>query len=199
MKLLFNGTEQFVDLTNAEEVIEAINGLLGDTFYLQSLRIDEEEWIEGPEQYLAENFDEIEVVEVMGVPGETFIPELIEAGEEYLLRLEHNLPTVLESFEKGATSEDWAALSDFFGGMQWLLSMRAVVDESNVRPERWDDVMTHGDTISNVLPSVEHAVAQEDVHHLIEIFQKDLIPALKNYQESLTTILEHEVKRPTSQ
>ena len=100
MKLLFNGTEQFVDLTNAEEVIEAINGLLGDTFYLQSLRIDEEEWIEGPEQYLAENFDEIEVVEVIGVPGETFIPELIEAGEEYLLRLEHNLPTVLESFEK---------------------------------------------------------------------------------------------------
>ena len=128
-----------------------------------------------------------------------FIPQLIETGEGYLLRLQDNLPAVIDVFDRGGTSEAWASLSDFFGGMQWLLSMQSVVDESKERPNMWSDVVAQGNIIAQSLPAVERAVEREDTNHLVSIFKEGLVPALRTYQQLFTDVLEYEVKRPTSQ
>lgn len=199
MKFVFNGTVQSVTVESAEEVVAVINELLGDTYYLQSLRVNGGEVYEELEQYIANHFTTIETIEVDGVLGELFIPQLIETGEGYLLRLQDNLPAVIDVFDRGGTSEAWASLSDFFGGMQWLLSMQSVVDESKERPNMWSDVVAQGNIIAQSLPAVEKAVEREDTNHLVSIFKEALVPALRTYQQLFTDVLEHEVKRPTSQ
>lgn len=198
MHITINNETHPIEEKEVEAIIRQIERLVGKEQYVQSFTIDGRALDESLETYLAAHRETIRDIQITTIAGDVFIPQIVEAGEEYIVRLVQNLPKTIDQFKEGPTSEAWADLNDLFAGLQWLLAMSDVVEHAANRPASWDDVEAVGTQLNSNLPAIERAVETNQLDELISLLET-LVRDLTTYNEQLTHILDTELQRTNTQ
>ena len=196
MKLLFQDqTIEFEPTVPVDDIILKINQLLGDDYYFSHLIVDGEEIKESPEQYLLNYVGSITEVQIIAVEAKVFINDLLLSAEEYIKRATPILEVVAERFYETPTAEEYNDLNDLFGGLQWLTSMISVINESKVRPEKWDDTKEMIESLQDVLNDFAEALENNDTVLIADLLSYEIKPVFEELNEQMTDIIDSEGER----
>lgn len=196
MKLLFQDQIiEFEQTPSTEEVIGKINELLQNDFYFSHLVIDGEEILEDPEIYLIRNIGNVESIEVIVVAAQEFINNLLLSTEEYAERAIPHITTLAEMFYNNPSPTNWYDLNQLLEGIQWILSMIGVVDESIVRPSSWSEVLTNVREIQAELGNLEEALENTDTVLVGDILNYEILPVFEALTKEVKRIIDTEGTR----
>lgn len=192
--------EQLKQKMTTDDVIATINALLGEDFYFEGLKIDGEVVQEDVEQTLHDRLASIQTIEVLAVEAQPFVIGLLASGEEYVKRASEHTPQLVEALKSdNVSAEDWANVNDILGGVQWILSMTEVVNQSIVEVNDWEDLVQAKEQFEAQLPTLQTAMEKEDSAAIATLIERYVVPYFETVQRVTGQAFDEQFTRPTIQ
>ncbi|HEY4600631.1 MAG TPA: hypothetical protein VIG73_05065 [Cerasibacillus sp.] len=192
--------EQLTEKLTTDDVIATINALLGEDFYFEGLKIDGEVVQDDVEQVLHDRLSSIQTIEVLAVEAQDFVIGLLASGEEYAKRASKHAPQLVEALKsENVNAEDWANVNDILGGVQWILSMTEVIDQSIIEVNDWEDLVQVKEQFEAQLPTLQTAMEKEESVAIATTIEKFVIPYFATVQRVTKEAFDEQFTRPTIQ
>ena len=192
--------EQLTQKLTTDDVIATINALLGEDFYFEGLKIDGEVVQDDVEQVLHDRLSSIQTIEVLAVEAQDFVIGLLASGEEYAKRASKHAPQLVEALKsENVNAEDWANVNDILGGVQWILSMTEVIDQSIIEVNDWEDLVQVKEQFEAQLPTLQTAMEKEESVAIATTIEKFVIPYFATVQRVTKEAFDEQFTRPTIQ
>lgn len=196
MELLFQEESiQFDQDSTVEQVIEQINILLDDSCYFSHLIVDGVDVYEELEQYLNENLESIEKLELIARTANEFTNDILLSAEVYLQGALPELTKLADDFYNNPTSESWGNFSDMLEGMQWLNQIIVSIDQMNEKPQNWDEYLKLAATLEVELKNLEQAVENGDHVLVADIIQYEITPVYEGLEKEIQKTIDTEGSR----
>lgn len=196
MEFLFQEESiQFDQDSTVEQVIEQIHTLLDDSYYFSHLIVDGVDVYEEPEQYLNENLESIEKLELIARTANEFTNDILLSAEVYLQRASLELMKLADGFYKNPSSESWDNFSDMLEGMQWLNQIIVSIDQMNEKPQNWDEYLKLAATLEVELKNLEEAVENGDHVLVADIIQYEITPVYEGLEKEIQRTIDTEGSR----
>ena len=192
--------EQLTEKLTTDDVIATINALLGDDFYFEGWKIDGEVVQDDVEQVLHDRLSSIQTIEVLAVEAQSFVIGLLASGEEYVKRASEHTPQLVEALKsENVSAEGWANVNDILGGVQWILSMTEVVNQSIIEVNDWEDLVQAKEQFEAQLPTLQTAMEKEESVAIATTIEKFVIPYFETVQRVTGQAFDEQFTRPTIQ
>lgn len=192
--------EQLTQKLTTDDVIATINALLGEDFYFEGLKIDGEVVQDDVEQVLHDRLSSIQTIEVLAVEAQDFVIGLLASGEEYAKRASKHAPQLVEALKsENVNAEDWVNVNDILGGVQWILSMTEVIDQSIIEVNDWEDLVQAKEQFEAQLPTLQTAMEKEESVAIATTIEKFVIPYFATVQRVTKEAFDEQFTRPTIQ
>lgn len=193
MELLFQNQKiQFDQQPSVDFIIEKINSLLGTSFYLSHLVADSINVYDDPEQYLLENLETIQTLEVVAQTTEELLNDILLTAENYLKRAVAEFVNLTNAFYNIPTPENWTNFSDLLEGMQWINQIISTIDQMKRKPINWEQYIKLSAKLEVELKNMEEAVINSDHVLIADIIQYELLPIYETLQQEIKTTIDTE-------
>lgn len=180
MELIFQQqTLKFDIKPTTENIIEKINELLSKEYYFSHYIADGIEVLKSHEDYLNQNINEIERIEIIAKTVKEFVNDILLSAEDYINRATPELGTLAEEFYNNAKADSWSRFSQLLEGLQWLTDMLSSIEDCTVKPLNWGGYARISNEMQGILKNLEKALQNED-HVLIgDLIQYEIIENFK--------------------
>ncbi|MGR3765851.1 hypothetical protein [Rossellomorea sp. NS-SX7] len=172
---------------SSSEVIESIHSLLGESRYFSHMVVDGVEVFEDPENYLIDNIDHINDIEIVAGTVEEFINESLLSAEEYLRRAIPQISLLGNDFYKNPLKETWTNFTQLLEGLNWLNQIIGLIDQTKKKPANWDKYLELAFKLKIELEQLLEAMENSDNVLIGDIIQYEI---LTNYEELLKMVNE---------
>ena len=193
MELLFQDKKvQIGQNIDVNIILEKINELLNETFYLSYLIVDGIEVYEEPEFYLNEHIDEIKVIEIVGLKSKELTNEILLSTEKYIENAERHLIELAEGFYNNPNAECWNNFNEMLEGIQWLSQVINVIDKLREKPINWDTFIQLASSLQVELKNMEDAVVAKDYVLIADIVQYEILPIYLSIRKQVEKTIDTE-------
>lgn len=177
MKIRCNEKVHIMTDATTEDVVQAIQALLGTRHYFSHLIIDGKEV---PQLTDTMDLTTVEDIEVIAITAQAFITDLLTSITDYLQHALPNLAVVTEHFTQGtANADQWQGLSDLFESAQWLHQANDVITASEVCPPAWHESQAPLNRLTASLPLFEAPLREENQQQIAELLRVNVTPAFE--------------------
>ncbi len=168
-----------------ENIIEKINELLSKDYYFSHFIADGIEVFNSHEEYLNQNINDIERIEIIAKTVKEFVNDILLSAEAYLNRASPELGTLSEEFYDNAKADAWSRFSQLLEGLQWLTDMLSSIGDCSVKPLNWGEFVQISNEMQGILKNLEEALQNED-HVLIgDLIQYEIIENFNALREEI--------------
>ena len=177
MKIRCNEKVHIMTDATTQDVVQAIQVLLGTHHYFSHLIIDGKEV---PQLTDTMDLTTVEEIEVIAITAQAFITDLLTSITDYLQHALPNLAVVTERFMQGtANAEQWQGVSDLFESAQWLHQANDVITASEVCPPAWRESQAPLNKLTASLPLFEAPLREENQQQIAELLRVNVTPAFE--------------------
>lgn len=196
LKLLFlEQSMEYENIPSLQEVIEQINELLQKNYYFSHLLVDGEEVTDDIDSYLSIHMSEINTIEIIAIEALKFINNLLLSAEEYVVRAIPNIKTLSDEFYNNPETTSWNELSNLLEGIQWMVSVVNVIDQSIARPSNWDDSIENVNILVDEFSNLEEALENTDNILIADMLLYEILPVFETMNNTVRLIIDSEGKR----
>lgn len=176
-------------------MLEQIASWLSEGDYvLQALRIDGVEVFADFEDYITDRIGTVENVDVIAVKTEEAYKQVCTSVASYLERAIPQLELLYKDFYRKAESDAWDRIGDFIEGVQWLYDTSGTL--SGFIPDERESFEAYRNGVESLLPELESALAGRDAITIGDIIQYEALPAYRELQAKIDSIMDRLVVRP---
>lgn len=186
MDLIFNNQTYSYDYTPTNlQIIERSKELLEDNYYFEYFVLDRTEKIESPDELLSRKLKDETVLELIAKEAVDFVKNLLDSTYSYLDNANPHIEVLVEKFYSHPSPDAWADLSNLFEGIDWILSMINVVENSKFRPSNWSKVVEDISNFEGELSNLEEALENTDSVLIADILKYEALPVFQSIKEQV--------------
>lgn len=180
------------DANAARAVVDQIQATVAQTGLLYShMVVDGTEVYDDPEQYIEENLETLEKIQVVLVSAEQYLQDIFQTALDYVTRALPQLSALVDEFYRVPREGTWHALGQLVEGLQWFQQTESFIARTASIPE-WAQVGKDLFAFSAVLTQLDEAVAQEDATMIGDIIQYEVMPRFETMANVLPSVVAKE-------
>ncbi|WP_100374048.1 hypothetical protein [Bacillus sp. FJAT-45037] len=185
------------DFTNKSEALQSMTDLVNKElknkdYYFSHFNVDNIFVFDNYEEYFDENFQVIKRVEAVFKTVSEFVIESLQSMEKYL---EQSLPEIrifvdeLYSSQADIGSNKTIQLLE---GVQWIHKAIKNIDQLEVRPKDWDDLLISVTSLEMVVKEMEEVFENQDTIVFADLLQYEIEPLLVDIHKKVATTIDEE-------
>jgi hypothetical protein len=150
------------------------------------------------DEYLSDHIGHIEQIEVISKTYKELVYDILLSAMEYAEKALGRIEILADEFYRFPDRNTWEKLSDFLGGIEWLINTFDAIDnDRNLRDivpsyEDWNIYAKEIISLKHLLPEMEEALGSNDYVSIADILSYEIVPLFKSIKEKLTVLLEQE-------
>lgn len=162
---------------------------------LNSLKVDDNEIFNDYYDYLLDNINAIEKVEVVLYTFKELVNETLTSTMNYLIRTPNLIENLANNFYKNPDKKSWIDLNNLLEGISWLISAFSTIDNdrnlNNVvnNYESWNLYSKGVLSLSEILPDFEDALSNKDNVTIADILSYEIQPKFIEMSERLSELI----------
>lgn len=162
---------------------------------LNSLKVDDNEIFNDYYDYLLDNINTIEKVEVVLYTFKELVNETLTSTMNYLIRTPNLIENLANNFYKNPDKKSWIDLNNLLEGISWLISAFSTIDNdrnlNNVvnNYESWNLYSKGVLSLSEILPDFEDALSNKDNVTIADILSYEIQPKFIEMSERLSELI----------
>lgn len=149
---------------------------------IDSFLVDGVEIFEEPYQYIQNNLQEIQLVEVRCKHKEVFIRELIISLYGYVERALPEVDELSEQFYKGFNSQSWEQVIQLVEGLSWINQTLVFIVGNGFLEEEFSRI-----DLATTISAFENALGIQDFVLAGDVLQYEMIPVFHTIKKSIET------------
>jgi|LSQX01.3.fsa_nt_gb hypothetical protein len=149
-------------------------------------------------EYLKENIDGINEVEIVLYNLQQYISETLASAAQYTEKAVNELGNMAKEFYQIPSRETWNNFSDLLEGMQWIIETFVIIEKNGWAGEvldyqAWNEYARLVLHIQEHVKDLNQALQSADTTLIGDILSYDIKPDLQNMQEALEKLLTSKV------
>lgn len=199
MKLTF--FEQTIEVENTmakvDQAFASVNEKLAEGEYVFShLIIDGEPFYDEFEEYIAENVNSIQKIEVVVKTTKEMVNEILLSTENYLQGALPEIEKLVDEFYNNPTEQTWVKYEQLLEGIHWIVSAISAVDQTKHEIENWNEYLTKVASLEQEFQGLTEAMENKDYVLIADIIQYEITPILEAIKNEATTTIDNQGERP---
>lgn len=197
MKLIVEGNIYFLEKDG--EVIEKIADILSQEVekankVIRSMAIDGLELYQDYFEYILDNLDNIEEIDVKLATYKELVNETLIGTVDYLEGASNELEPLSEEFYAEPTKESWERFSDLIEGINWIISVFNLIDNDKTLIEAlpsyeiWNLYAKDVLTLNELIPQMSDALNIKDNTLLADLMIYEILPIYNDMREQLISL-----------
>lgn len=168
------------DHTVIDRVLEEIHQRAEETgLVFTHIKVDGIEVRSDFADYLEQNIDRINLIEVEMISPERLQMETLASAHAYLQRALPEVKILTDEFYQGASGDAWERFAQLLEGLLWLNQLIMVVDQSVSQPSNWGQIKETYDAMENAIESLGAAMEEADLILIADLLNYEIIPSLE--------------------
>ena len=163
-------------INDIQKIIERINHWLSEEDLMFShLNIDGKEVYEEHEEYLFENINHVEEIEVIVSNIKEFIENILVSLNNYSMRAIPEIENIVNDFYQTPTEESWIKLNQLLEGIDWIYNALKSIDTLKHTISGWNEFIKVYATFEVELPNLMEAIENKDNILIADIIQYEIL------------------------
>jgi len=185
------------DFTDKRKVLQYITDLVNNelenkNYYFSHFNVDNKFVFDNYEQYFEENFQVIKRVEAVFKTVSEFVIESLYSMESYL---EQSIPEIRIFVDELYSSQADIGSNKTFQlleGVQWIHRTIKNIDQLEVRPKNWDDLLISATSLEMIVKDMEEVFENQDTIVFADLLKYEIEPLLVDIQKQVATTIDEE-------
>lgn len=185
-----------------EQLFNSINKYLQkDDLQFSHLIIDEEVIYDNFDNYIIENIESINKIEVIAITLTEMVNESLKSAEQYSKNAITIINKTAEEFYQKPDENTWSQLTDLFEGIQWIIQSLTEINsiESSYEVvsdyEIWNDYIQEVSKFNSIIFELENAVLNKDNVLIGDMLLHEIIPIFEAMVEKLELLISEAVDK----
>lgn len=198
MKLFMNNEVYTYENTNDQvnEMFDMINKEAERlNVHISHLMIDDNPIYENHGDYIVENLQSVQRIEVVMRTNLELINDGLVSMESYLQGALPEIDPLIDEFYQNPTEETWHKLDQLLEGIEWLAGMIQIIDRYEKKLENWDDYLKVFASFENELNELMNAMENRDNVLIADIIQYEITPLMTDLKTHVSATLDEQGER----
>lgn len=179
------------DETAMQTVLEKVSELIEqeDTVF-SHLLVDGEEVYENHEQYVNEQINNIERIEIVTFKTKEMIWETLQSVNNYFERAIPALNELVDASYDQFTEETWTGIGELFEGLEWIVQVKDFAVSAEEQPAGWDAFTENFAMCEEQFTPMLEAIEAQDTVLISDILAYEIAPVFESLADNVTTMLQ---------
>lgn len=181
---------------NIDDLMELIENKLSDSnLYFSHLVIDGKPIYENFEIYIQDNFNNIQVITVIGRTLKEFVSDILGSTYEYIQGAIPQLEMVCNKLYTNTDDEVLNDLSDFLGALGWIFESTNTIDslegihDDIEEYKLWNRYISKIMNLKELLPQLLDAMENRDNILLSDLIRYEVIDVLNDISNAIVSMI----------
>lgn len=159
--------------------------LTDNSLCLNHMVIDGTVVSDGYDQYISENLDNIEFIDVKADPLIDLLDDALRSGSEYLKRAIPEIRDLGNEFYRTPGGETWKKFQQMLEGLEWIMQLIHSINANRnfyLNGERYEEF---GARLNEELANLNDAVSRKDMVLIGDLILYEILPLLESVEKTV--------------
>lgn len=176
--------------TEAVSIIEVIqSSMQRSNRYVKRIMVDGQEISDDLIKYLGEHANSINDIDIITVPEQEYVDELLFTNLEYLAKLEKEIPGLIDKLYIGLNESQWKMLIDLIEGIEYITYTLGSISHAS---QTYEEILNKGyvERLHSFSIQLHGAMQSSDNTLMADTIQYELVPLLSEIQVDIQLIIQ---------